>query len=577
MPISSQPAGNSRKAHGPAPAWLRLASVCVVLIAVPIGLYLFLYQRSRIEDATIRNFRALDAAADRVGEVLLHLPSVVGRSSFGVSLTVLNEVTDLLTDHAPACGSERGFRYRGWHRPAFPYHLLPSRRTTAAERLEYRYWLAARTLFESNQRDKGKTEALWNHLHCLIDTHRKFSEPGETVTADVQPLPRTALRPLDPACVYSSDPGCRRLRELLEAEPCGTRSPRLNAGADGMAATVDDCRRLEGRDDLHRALESFGGSEGVIGAIDLFGTRSAAGLGELMEAATGYLSRFFDSHLIADADGTILFEAEAAPLLGTEVDESQVETPGFSSFVNIAELLRVGSAQSDGPGAADAGDGGNGRAAVSALSFRGRSFERIVNDEDIAVRVFVHPFILDRVAVSGGARGDARAGPSSPGAAARPTFYLVGVVDDREFRSAAIRLRLGRVVEATLALMALLTLTPLLWFWTAGDRAVVGRLALLVVVGLPVVGVVLFTVLAYGAVTNRIDEHALDGAMEHVSGRIARLFDRELSDEIHRLEGAVPRLLARARREAGAPAARRPGGPAARCPCPRPSARTTGR
>ena len=558
MPDSSQATESSRKAHGPAPAWLRLASVCVVLIAVPIGLYLFLYQRSRIEDATIRNFRALDAAADRVGEVLLYLPSVVGRSSFGVSPTVLNEVTDLLTDHAPACDSERGFRYRGWHRPAFPYHLLPSRRTTAAERLEYRYWLAARTLFESNRRDKGKTEALWNHLHCLIDTHRKFSEPGEAVTADVQPLPRTALRPLDPACVYSSDPGCRRLRELLEAEPCGIRSPRLNAGAAGIAATVDDCRRLEGRDDdLHKALESFRGSEGVIGAIDLFGTRSAAGLGELMEAATGYLSRFFDSHLIADADGTILFEAEATSLLGTEVDESQVKTPDFSSFVNIAELLRAGSAQSDAPGAADAGDGGNGRAAVSAPSFRGRSFERIVNDEDIAVRVFVHPFILDGVAVFGGARGDSQASPASPGAAARPTFYLIGVVDDREFRSAAIRLRLGRVIDATLALMALLTLTPLLWFWTAGDRAVVGRLALLVVVGLPVIGVVLFTVLACGVVTNRIDEHALDGAMEHVSGRIARLFDRELSDEIHRLESAVPHLLARARREASP---RRPGG-----------------
>ena len=558
MPDSSQPAGNSRRAHGSAPPWLRFASVCVVLIAVPIGLYLFLYQRSRIEDATIRNFRALDAAADRVGEVLLRLPSVVGSSSFGVSPAMLNEVTELLSGNTAACASERGFQYRGWHRPAFPYHLLSSRRTTAAERLEYRYWLAAHTLFEIDQIDGGKTEGLWNHLHCLIDTHHRFSEPGETVNADVHPLPRTALQPLDPACVYSGDPRCIRLRELLEAEPCGTRSPRLNAGADGMAATVADCSRLEERhDELHKALESFRGSEGVIGAIDLFGTESAAELDALMEAATGYLSRFFDTHLIADADGMILFETEAASLSGTEVDERQVETPGFSSFVNIAELLHAGSARSDGPGAADAGDGGNGRAAVSAPSFRGRSFERIMNDEGIAVRVFVHPFILDGVAVSGGARGDERAGPASPSGTARPTFYLVGVVDDREFRSAAIRLRLGRVIDATLALMALLTLTPLLWFWTAGDRAVVGRLALLVVVGLPVVGVVLFTVLACGVVTNRIDEHALDGAMEHVSGRIARLFDRELSDEIHRLDGAVPRLLAQARRAA---APRRPGG-----------------
>ena len=45
--------------------------------------------------------------------------------------------------------------------------------------------------------------------------------------------------------------------------------------------------------------------------------------------------------------------------------------------------------------------------------------------------------------------------------------------------------------------------------------------------------------------------------MEHVSERIAALFDRELSGEIHRLDGAVPRLLARAGREAPP---RRPGG-----------------
>jgi len=551
VPDSSQSAGNSRKAHGPAPRWLRLGSVCVVLIAVPVGLYLFLYQRSRIEDATIRNFRALDAAAVRVDQVLRRLSAVVESSSFGIPPDMLNEVTDRLTDHAPACGGERGFRYRGWHRPAYPYHLLPSRRTTAAERLEYRYWLAARKLFESNQGDGGYTEALWNHLHCLIDTHRRFSGPDATVSAGVDPLPRTALRPLDPACVYSGDPGCRRLRELLEAEPCGAQSPRLNADAGGMAATVIDCRRLEERHiKLHKALQSFRGSEGVIGAIDLFGTRSAADLEELMTEATGYLSRFFDSHLIADADGLILFETEAASLAGTEVDESQVETPGFSSFVNIAEFLRAGSPHADGSGAGDASDGGNARAAVSAPAFRGRSFERVVSDQDIAVRVFVHPFILDRVAVSsGGAREDAQAGSASPGAAARPTFYLVGVVDDREFRSAAIRLRLGWVTNGTLALLGLLTLTPLLWFWTAGDRAVFGRLALLVAGGLPVVGVVLFTVLVCAVVTNRLDEHVLDGAMKHVSGRIAELFDRELSREIHRLDGAVPRLLPRAGRE----------------------------
>ena len=331
------PAGNSRRRRAAAPPWLRLASVCVVLIAVPVGLYLFLYQRSRHEEATIRNFQALDAAAGRVDEVLNRLSSVVGSSSFGVSPTMLNEVTARLTGSAAsgatACGGEPGSTHRDWRWPAFPHDVLRSRRTTPAERLEFRYWLAAERLFESNQRDDGATKALWDRLHCLIVTHRKFSAPGQTVTAEVSPIPRTALRPLDPACadgVVSAR--CRRRRELLEAEPCqeSAPSPRLNVGRDGIAATVADCRRLEERyRELHRALESFRGSEDVIRAIDLFGTRSTADLDELMQQATGYLSRFFDSHLIADGDGLILFEAEPASALGTEVDESQVETPGW--------------------------------------------------------------------------------------------------------------------------------------------------------------------------------------------------------------------------------------------------------
>ena len=217
--------------------------------------------------------------------------------------------------------------------------------------------------------------------------------------------------------------------------------------------------------------------------------------------------------------------------------------------MDISELLREETSRSDGTAAAVAGDGASRR---GAESFRGRSFVRIVGGGDIGLRVFVHPFILDRVAVADGSRDGAPAdAASSDGAAraARPTFYLVGIVDDREFRSAAIRLRLGRVTNAMLALLGLLMLTPLLWFWTAGDRVVVGRLALIGVSVLPVVGVVLFTVLACVVVTNRADEDALDGALEHVSDRIAELFGRELGAEIHRLQRAVPRLLARADRE----------------------------
>ena len=462
MPNPSQPAGIPRRGRGSAPPWLRFASVCIVLIVIPVGLYLFLYQRSRIQDATIRNFRALDAASERVDQVLRRLSTVVVSSSFGVSPKMLDEVTKRLKGNEQACTSNAGFRHRVWSRPSDPHRLLRSRRTTAAQRLEYRYWLAASRLFESNQRENGATEALWNQLHCLIDTHRKFAGPGEAVEVTVAPLPRAALRPSAPGCDdWTATPRCIRLRELLEAEPCpeSEGSPRLSAGRDGMAATVADCRHLEERyDDLHTALESFHGADGVIRAIDLFGTQSAANLDQLMYEATGYLSRFFDSHLIADPDGLILFEADTGSA-STEAAENLAATPGFSNYVDISELLRTESLRSDNSAAAGPGDGA--ALAVSAPSFRGRSFMRVVNVGDIDLRVFVHPFILDRVAVSDAAHRNAPAAPGLPNAGvrtARPTFYLVGIVDDREFRSAAMRLPLGLVTHATLSLLGLLTL-----------------------------------------------------------------------------------------------------------------------
>ncbi len=415
----------------------------------------------------------------------------------------------------------------------------------ATQRLEFRYWLAAHTLFE-HQQDLG-TEALWNHLHCLIDKHRRFSAPGETIRVEVLPTLRMEATPTGCAN-WEATPECLGLRRLLEAEPCreSSRSPSLAAGSGGITATVTDCRRLEDRSpELYRALKSFHGSDGVIGAVDLFGTRSEADLEALMNEATGYLSRFFDDHFIADADGLILFDAEAPNLSEAEDDESRAATPGFAGYVNISDLLR-GQSPADRLGEADLGGVRNESASESAapvLSSRGRSFVRLVGVGDIDFRAFVHPFVLDGVTVS-----DGSVSSTAVTRTLRPTFYLVGIIDDREFRSAAIRLRLGDVTNATLLLLGLLTLTPLLWYWTAGDRVVIGRFALLGVCTIPLVGIVLFTVLACAVKTNRVDEHALDGALEQVSNRIVALFDRELHGEIRRLKRREPELLERAER-----------------------------
>ncbi len=522
MPDEPQPVKRSGRVGRTAPAWLRLAAVCVLLVVVPVGVYLFVYQRQRVEQATIRNFRALDAAADRVVEVMERLPGVVEGSSFGISPTMLDEVTERITGRRTGCISDAGGGPRAWldqveHPPGELFRL---RRPTAAQRLEYRYRRAAEILVDKNNDDGGATERLWNQLHCLIDTHRRYSAPVETIQVEVIPVPRVSLRPPNlPSenCEELSKPDCHRhLRALLASEDCpdSGRSPRLTAGTRGMVATIADCRPFDQRyRDLDEALAAFHGSEGMLEAIDLFGIRSTAQLDELMKQATGYLSRFFDSHLIADGGGRILFEAEATPGPWTEVNESRVATPAFSSHVDISELLRIDSPPATG-GRSQAGGEGDGRVTpVPAPSFRGRSFVEMVRVQDIELRAFVHPFILDGIDVSGDSESTAEQVRAPSTGSGRPRFYLVGIVDNSEFQSAAIRLRLSLVIYATLLLLALLTLLPLLWFWTAGDRWIIGRLGLAGVCATPVVGIVLFVVLACGMVTNRIDGRVLDSML----------------------------------------------------------------
>ena len=242
------------------PAWIRLTAIYLLLTVVPIAVYLFLYQRSRIEQATIRNFRALDAAAERVVQVLQTLPNVVDSSAFGLSPSMLDEVTERITGHRSRC------RTNGddvpWNADIqLPPDLFRSVELTPAQRLEYRYLRAAQILVQHNK-NTGNTKKLWDALHCLVDTHRRFSSPVESIAVDVSPLPRASLHPSSEDCgtLMPDSRACTdRLSSLLSSQQCPElpRSPRLSAAGGAMVATTIDCRPLEDRyEDLQRVDHS---------------------------------------------------------------------------------------------------------------------------------------------------------------------------------------------------------------------------------------------------------------------------------------------------------------------------------
>ena len=80
---------------GKRPGWLGFVTLYAALLIVPILLYVFVYQESRIDQATMRNFRALEAAAKRIEEVLGTASRVALNSSLGVDQKLLEDIGNL--------------------------------------------------------------------------------------------------------------------------------------------------------------------------------------------------------------------------------------------------------------------------------------------------------------------------------------------------------------------------------------------------------------------------------------------------------------------------------------------------
>ena len=554
MPDEPRHSTRSAGAHG----WFRVASVCLLLTFIPTAAYVFIYRESRLANATVRNFRALDAASQRVNSVLENLPTIVGSAAFGLSPAMVREVAERLNRPGPtrrvgceadAAAYEPADRQRPGSLPDGLDAFGPQTAPTPEARQEFAYRLAVRLL----QQGDGEARDFWNELLCLIEKHREHSAKIETIEVDVTPLRRMPANLTSAHCGRRTDSDCvERLRGFLTShgDACHDRSRlgslAIDAGRDGMVAVVDDCRPLRERHrGLFDALSSRPAQEdaarrrgepaAVVQALDLFGVRSTAKLDQLMSEATGFLSGFFDDHLIADRSGRILFQAESPATPRLRSDENRSATPAFSSHVHILDLLR-GDPPADrilgfgaGAGSAPAGDG------TSSPSMPGQSFVTTADVGGVELRIFVQPFLTGNIAAGGDAPPPGDAASSARGST-RSAFYVVGITDENEFQSAAIRLRLKWVVNATLAVIVILTLCPMLWIRTAGDRLFVGPQMLAVFSIGSVIGIVVCVVLAYGVVTNGVDERALDDGLEEVAKRLTRLFNAELDEDLGALD-----------------------------------------
>lgn len=223
------PSAKSSTASRHARAWFPLVTVSILLVVVPTTAYLFFYREPRIQDATIRNLRALDDAADRVDAVMENLSTVVDGSSFGVSVAMLDELTERLTGEEarhwtlPETGcidGKGGIFSSKWRNDSRRADWLRLHQPARQLSLEFRYRFAVHRLSESNKHSGGETRKLWNQLYCLLKKHRRYSSPLETVNVNVNPIPRVPLRSLPSLgeCDGISRADCNRLRRWLSLD-----------------------------------------------------------------------------------------------------------------------------------------------------------------------------------------------------------------------------------------------------------------------------------------------------------------------------------------------------------------------
>ena len=558
QPASDESGTKLRGKLGSVPAWLRITLSGLLLTGVPVAVYVFQYQAGRVEAATVRNFRALDAASGRIRDVLENLSNVVANHSFNVSPAMVKEVHERMRcDRAEGCSGavdiDRIDRaLETWRNHA---GTPPGNGTEDGLKTELLYEIAEFILGGEYRR---RNMQVWEELRSLLDEYRRrYDETGNnTIAVDVAPAPRAATIELverlkamrrrsggmcSPDRTASAQEGraCPDFDLLLRESDRSRCEPstRLVERSGGLRVRITDCRPLRTRSpELYQALKKRHGrrerdaaeTHPVLAALDLFGVRSVVDLDRMLSDATGHLSRFFDSNLIADRHGRLLFKIDDPPEFVSDMDVRRATALAFANHVDLGALL------SEPVPSADVRFGDEAEPPAAAPAPAGRSIVKSHRVGNVELLVFIHPFIVNGIEAP-----DTDDSAAEPGAPSDRVFYMVGVTSAGNLRGEAMRLRLSWVVTATLLVLAILTLFPLLWFWTAGDRLTLSRSTLAGIVLVPAAGVVLCVVLALGIVTNHIDGNTLDDAVEAIAERMESAFDQELEQRLCDLHAAA--------------------------------------
>lgn len=319
-------------------SWMAFTTLYVAVLLIPILLYVFVYQGSRIDEVTMRNFRSLDTAAERIREAMKTMRKVAKNYSLGVDQDLLNDII-----RAPS---------------------VEERTKNAATELK-------KIISEQTETGGIKPDiksVLINQTCDGLDATEKCKSMEE-------------VRSACPSSIWHCD----------HAQQCSS-SMRISAGH----IISPDCRLLRERDEkLYNVLQSANGGREIIGGRDLallldrFGIEVSMGTRDALDHPTRHLSMFFDSYFVASGSEDVIFSA------GARHSDGLMPHHEGSPFVSIAKISDILSAKHGGEQrilpfaqSSDRGTGDN-------ASLTGHSTVRTIDVNGVSLSVFIHPFEVD--------------------------------------------------------------------------------------------------------------------------------------------------------------------------------------
>ena len=429
------------------------------LLLFPTLLYVFFYQESRIDEATMRNFRSLGTAADRIDKVLTTFRRYTKNYALGIDRMLLDSIDESCSDK-----------------------INDLKKIAELQRSQSTLGLTSHALLikQPNQSGDKRPES-------LNQTNDEDPPPTDRSSEDVSGSNGTTEE-------------CEG--QVIASKSCTAGDRKLGLGPTKIVSR--DCRTLRERDKrVFDALNESGGAAGaqLIGLSDRFGIEVSRDTTTVFESPTAHLSLFFDNYYIADEQGRVIFASLPKPQPHDDHRRHRAGVP-FASVASVQDLLaqdRASSPLALFGGAQEAGDD-----KTTTSLHKGHSMVRNIQVGDVDLSVFIHPFTtFDQ------------------------TLYVVGVVLRSSLTSEAIRIRLGPATDAILVIAVLLTLLPILRFWTAGDRSILRRFSLYSICGSVLAGSALCVVLLSGFNLKAIDGEILDRRLESIGFEIAKNFAQE--------------------------------------------------